>query len=247
MKHWSWTISHGVETLFALSEVNKDLKLGVFWVVRARRQEEEIVLSSPLQAKHTHISRGGGGARRKVWGTSALPYTLTVRTQQVSAPSCSSSYQLTSLPSRRGNNMEWLSQSLLTQCNVLEGRSLFPVVSVLYVVSVVTQYLLTLAHTNTTSSNTSHLSSPSTSFSVSLDWFHFRWRIVDVSKQQIHSFNPLPAVQTWPWISGHCLRDWIENWKTWNHKLCGKAGWSKLMLSEIMTEFHCVDVSASFM
>ena len=55
-----------METLFAVSEVNKDLKLGVFWVVRARRQEEEIVLSSPLQAKHTHISRGGGGARRKV-------------------------------------------------------------------------------------------------------------------------------------------------------------------------------------
>ena len=66
MKHWSWTISHGVETLFAVSEVNKDLKLGVFWVVRARRQEEEIVLFSPLQAKHTHISLGGGGARRKV-------------------------------------------------------------------------------------------------------------------------------------------------------------------------------------
>ena len=72
MKHWSWTISHGVETLFAQSEVNKDLKLGVFWVVARchRKRKQSFALLSPLQAKHTHISRGGGGARRKA---SVLP------------------------------------------------------------------------------------------------------------------------------------------------------------------------------
>ena len=156
-------------------------------------QEEETVLCSPLSSPgqtYSHIPWWGRSEEK------GLSPPLTVR-----SPAGRSALLFLIISTYFFAFTTWeqygVSQSLLGPSLQCVG-SLFLVVRVLYVVCVVTQYLLTPAHTNT-NPRPPHLSSFSSfsfSFNPRLDWLHFRNRIVDVFKQQIHSFNPLPAVQT---------------------------------------------------
>ena len=215
MKHWSWPISHGGsgDIVCADWEVNKDLKLGVFWVVRGGTgRGNRSLLSTGLQAKHTHISRGGGGARRKadseVWGSSVLPSPLTVR-----VPAGNTALLLLIISTYFFAFTTWeqygVAQSLsrLRSDNAIMTEPVHVPCCKCVVCCVCCNQISPDPSTHQ-ACNTPHLSSTSTStssFSKRLDWIHFTSRMVDVSQQQIHSFNPLPSVQTWSRISEHWL------------------------------------------
>ena len=122
---------------------------------------------------------------------------------------------------------------------------MFLVVSVLYVVCVVTRYLLTPAHTKPATPHTCPPhppppSSPPSSPPSVWGWIGYtsprEWWMFHSSKS-IHSIHYHQSRPDHGSASIDCLRDWIENWKTF-HKLL--TLWSvEADVEKIMTEFHC--------
>ena len=124
--------------------------------------------------------------RRKAGWSSVLPFPQPSRYQHPPAP-----HHINLLLCLQYVGTIWSVSVCLRSDNTM-CWSLFLVVSVLYVVCLVTRYLLTPAHTKPPNPHLSSFSfSCSCSFSLRLDWSHFRCGVVDVSKlsKSIHSIH----------------------------------------------------------